>query len=240
MAAHVERHDLQRHVRVVGHLQQVLDLLAHDRGVAHRAAQHGLVQRGPQPRRAGPRQQPLAAHPQLDPPVQLVPADRRVAQLDDLAGVRRRLEQPGHELHLVVTDDRRGLLEADVRLEPVRQQVTEVVPPARVAGLAGQVEQALPVGGIGHAVQGEQVLDVPVLEADPAVLHPADLRMRATDGLRGLLGSDLPGLTESAELGSQDDPLDRRPARTPTEIPDRPLPGSAFGRAHRHPSVVDT
>ena len=46
MAAHVERHDLQRDVRVVGHFQQVLYLLAHDRGVPHRPAQHGLVQRG--------------------------------------------------------------------------------------------------------------------------------------------------------------------------------------------------
>ena len=237
--AHPERDDLQRHRGVLGHLDEVLDLLAHHLGTADRAPQYRLVENGPEPGRGHLGQQSLAAHPQLDPPVQLLVADGAVPETDHFTGVGPRLQQARHELYFVVADDGGGGFQADVRLEPVRQEVAEIVPPSGVAGLPGQRQQARPLVGIGDAVQREQVADVPVLEADPAVLHPADLGMRAANSLSGMLGRDLPGLTESAQLSTQHDPLNGRTTRAATKIPDRPLPGDALRRAHRHPSVVD-
>src|SRR6202008_3046113 len=61
-----------------------------------------------------------------------------------------------------------------------------------------------------YAVHREQVDDVSLLEADPAELHPADLRVRAADRVAGVGAGDLRGLTQAAELGAEHDPSGRR------------------------------
>src|SRR6202035_3381028 len=88
--------------------------------------------------------------------------------------------------------------------------------------LPGQVQQRRPLLGISYAVQGEQVGHVALLEADPAVFHPADLGVRPADAVasarRGeqraavawfddqmdadaiVVGAGLAGLTATAEL----------------------------------------
>ena len=98
-----------------------------------------------------------------------------VAEPGDGAGVVLGLEQAVHELDFEGPDDRGGRLQPQVRLEPVGQDVVVLRPPAGAVGLPGERQQADPLLIIGHAVQGEQVGHVPLLEANPAVLHPADL-----------------------------------------------------------------
>ena len=107
-----------------------------------------------------------------------------VAEQRDRARVVLGLQQPGNELDLVGPDAGRGLLQADVGLEPGGQHVGVVVPPAVRAGAAGQLAQRLALLLVGHLVEGEQVGDVAVLEADPAGLQPADLGAGRPDHAR--------------------------------------------------------
>ena len=55
--------------RSLAYLEQVLDLRAHDRGAADRAAQRRLVDHRPQVRRVGAVQDLLAAHPHRELPL---------------------------------------------------------------------------------------------------------------------------------------------------------------------------
>jgi len=98
-----------------------------------------------------------------------------VAEQRDRPRVVGCLEQAVHELHLKRADDRGGRLQAEVLLEPVGGDVGEGRPPARGVGPPLQGLHLGPQVRIGDGVQGEQVIDVAVLEPDPAVLQPADL-----------------------------------------------------------------
>ncbi len=151
-------------------------------------------------------------HPQADPVLDLVGRGRAVTQHGDAAGVVLGLEQARHELQLEGPDQRRGLLQAHVGLEPVRHDVVVLGPPALVIGLAGQRQHALPLLGVGDAVQAEQVRDVALLEADPAVLHPADLGPGGPDLVAGLVGRQPGGLAQAPKLDSQEHPQDGRAA----------------------------
>ena len=79
----------------------------------------------------------------------------RNAGHDDGAGVVGGLQQPGQELHLVAADQRGGLLEADVGVEPVRQHLFVGLPPRRVVGLLGQQQHRVALVLLDDAVQGE-------------------------------------------------------------------------------------
>ncbi len=68
---------------------------------------------------------------------------RQGAQPDDRAGVVLDLQQAGDELQLVLADEGGGGLKAEVRLDPVRQDVRVPLPPAGRVGFPGQVEQRL-------------------------------------------------------------------------------------------------
>ena len=79
------------------------------------------------------------------------------------------------------------------------------MPPPGPGGLAGQLEHVGPLGFPGHAVQGEQVRQVTLLHADPAVLQPADLRRRRPDHLARRLAGDAVRLTQAAQLAAERD-----------------------------------
>jgi hypothetical protein len=194
----VERDHLNGDVGLLGGLDEGDDLLAQDAGATDRAAQRGLVHDGPQLGRIAAGQQVLARHPQVDPAVDLLGAGGAVAEHDDRPGVVAGLQQAGHELHLVRADQRRGRLEPEVGGEPGRRHVAVPVPPAGVVGLPGQREQGGALAVLPDAVEGEQVGDVALLEADAAQLHPADLRLRGADLPAGGLAGDPLALSELA------------------------------------------
>jgi hypothetical protein len=129
-----------------------------------------------------------------------------VAEADDGARVVGRLEQAVHELRLVRTDDGRGLFQADVGLQPRRDEVGVLVPPAGRVGLAGERQQRLAVLVVGDLVEREQVGHVAQLEAAAAELEAADLRPGAPDRVAGLVRRDTARLAQAPELGSEHDP----------------------------------
>src|SRR2546429_75037 len=162
-----EREDLQRHRRVIRHLDEVLQLLADDFAAADRAAQRALVDHDPQLRGVGPAQDLLAAGAQLAPAGDLLLGGRG-ALADQRAGVPFGLQQPRHELDLVGPDDRRRRLQAHVGLQPGREDVGVGVPPARRVRFPGQVQQGGAFFAVGNAVEGKEAAHIALLQADPA------------------------------------------------------------------------
>jgi hypothetical protein len=136
-----------------------------------------------------------------------------VAQYGHRARVVFGLEQARHELQLISPDQGRRLLQPDIGLEPVRQHVVIPGPPARAVGALGQPQQVPALADIGHAVEGEQVGDVPLLEADPAMLESADLGTGSPDLVTGIFRRDAGRLTQLTELATKQHAEHRRPAR---------------------------
>src|SRR5690606_16875540 len=128
------------------------------------------------------------------------------------AGVLLGLQQSRHQMHLVGADEFRGALQADEGLEPGGKLVPVEVPPAGRVGLPGQLEQSLPLGFVGDAVEREQVCDVALLEPDLAQLHPADLGLGRPDLPAGGLPGDALRLAQPAELCAQQDTAHGRTA----------------------------
>jgi hypothetical protein len=77
------------------------------------------------------------------------------------------------------------------------------VPPAGVVGLAGQRQQPRALLLVVQPVQAEQVLDVALLETDPAEFHPADLRFGGADLPAGVLPADPLRLAQAAQMSTQ-------------------------------------
>ncbi len=202
MAATAERHDLNGDVRQRGYLDEPVQLLAHHRAPAHRPPQRRLVHDRPHDRRLRPGEQVLALEPHAHPAVDLVRRCGLVAQQGDGAGVSLGLEQAMHELHLEGADHRGGPFQAQVRLEPVGQDVAVLRPPARDVGLPGKRQHPSAHLLIGHAVQGEQVGHVPLLKPHPAVFHPADLGPGGPDLIPSLVVRDACCLTQTVQLVS--------------------------------------
>jgi hypothetical protein len=176
VAPGVERDDLDGHVaQAAGGLKEVGQLPAHDRAAADWPLDRSLVQDRPHQRWPWLGEHLLPGQPQRHPLVDLHGGRRGVAKQRDSARVVVCLEQPVHELHLERADDRGRRLQAEVLLEPVGGHVGEGRPPAGLVRLPLQCLHLGPQVRIGHGVQGEQVIDVPVLESDPAVFQPADL-----------------------------------------------------------------
>jgi hypothetical protein len=93
---------------------------------------------------------------------------------------------------------------AEVGLEPGRQHLAETVPPAQRVGLAHQVQDLLALLVLGHAVEGEQVLDVALLERDLPGLQAADLRLGGPDVVPGLAHRDVLLLAQASQQGTQE------------------------------------
>src|SRR5262249_6549969 len=114
----------------------------------------------------------------------------------------------------------------DVRLEPGRQYVRVVVPPARGVGPAGQRAQRLAFLIVGHAIESQQVGDIAIFEAHPPGFEPADLRMGRPDYSSRVLKRDPLRLAKRPKLGTKQYPQNRGPAdsggdRTPVLAADR-------------------
>src|SRR6266516_1495464 len=136
VASRAERHHLDGEVGKGRDVEEVPDLTAHRGGAADRPAKRGLIDDGPHARWIWPGEEPLAFHPHAYPPFDLGLSGVGMAELYHRAGVVLSLQQARDELHLVTADDAGALLQPEVRLEPVRHQVTVAVPPARYVRLA--------------------------------------------------------------------------------------------------------
>src|SRR6185437_6069679 len=79
------------------------------------------------------------------------------------------------------------------------------MPPAGLVGLPDHLEECLALPGVCHSVHGEQVDHVPLLEADPAQLESADLRLGGADGVTGFRARDLGGYPQPAQPRAQHD-----------------------------------
>ena len=180
---------------------------------------------GPDDRSAGGEDQLLAAGPQLQAAVDLGGVVEGEAR--DGEGVLPGLEESRHELQLVRPDDRAGLLQAEIGLEPPGQQVRVALPPAGRVRLAGQREELVPLGLRDKAVEREQVGDVALLETHAPELEPADLGRRRPDGVAGLLAAHARGLAAAAQLATEGDASGGRPVSGPAL-------GAIGGDATRH------
>src|SRR5512146_1477117 len=177
-------------------------LCPHHGRTADRAAQRGFVEHHAQADRVFSEEPGLAGHAQTDPAGDLLGIG--VSKQRDGAGVVFRLQQAGHELHLVPADLDGGLLEADVLLEPGRQDGGVVLPPAARVGADGDAAQRLYLRLVGDAVMHEQVDDVAVLEGHAAALQPAHLRVGGADDVTRLLQRDPLRLTQPPKLGPEE------------------------------------
>ena len=90
-----------------------------------------------------------------------------MAEQGDGAGVAGGLEQAVDELELEGADDRGGGFQAEVGLEPAGRDVAVAGPPAGGVGLPDQGQDLVAGGGVGDAVEGEQVGDVAFFEPGP-------------------------------------------------------------------------
>ena len=120
---------------------------AHHLGAAHRAAQHGLVEDGPEGRRLGLGEQFLALHAQVDPALDLLVGLVGEADAQHRAGVVVGLQQARDVVRLVGPDDGGLALQADVGAEPVGQHVAVLVPPARRLASRARREEVVDLRG---------------------------------------------------------------------------------------------
>ena len=156
-------------MRHLGHLDEAVELGAHHGRAADGPPQHGLVHDRPDPGRVRPGEQVLALEAQGHPVLDLAGRYGLVAEPGDGPRVVLGLEQAVDELDVETADGGGRGLQAEVRLEPVGQDVAVLGPPVRLAGLLGQGEEPRPHLLVGHAVHGEQVRHIADLEPDPAV-----------------------------------------------------------------------
>src|ERR1035441_6721891 len=177
-----------------------------------RPPQSRLTHHSPQARCVCLGQQLLPGHPQAHPALYLLVSRTRLPERHHCPCVVRRLEQSRDELDLIEPDQRSGLLQAHVDLEPIRQNIAVLMPPTRFIGLPGQHDQGIPFRLISDAVHFEQVDDVSLLEADSPKLHAADLRAGCTNRVSGVLPSDSLGLAQSSQLGAEKDAENGRSA----------------------------
>ena len=96
----------------------MLQLRPHHLRAADGTPQRRLVDDRPEEGAVGLFEHPLALHPQVDAACDLLGRDPARSRGDDRPGVLLRLQQAGHELHLVGADPGGRLLQADVGLEP--------------------------------------------------------------------------------------------------------------------------
>jgi hypothetical protein len=183
----------------------VRQLFPHDPPRPDRPAQGRLVDHGPQLGRARLGEHPLPGQPQVDPPLDFFGRHPAPPDKDDAACVVLGLQQAGDELDLIGAQVGRRLLQPQVHLEPRRQQVGVLLPPARPVGLPHQPEELGPLLRVGDAVEREQVRDVTLLEPDPPELEPADLGVEGADRVARGLPADATRLAQPAQLRAEHD-----------------------------------
>src|SRR5699024_3286353 len=204
VTTHGECGDLEGDVGATAHVEQVLDLSAHDIVATVGAVQYGLVDDRPQAWGVRLREPLLSTDTHVHTRVDVLVGTGRVGQLDHRACVVRRLQEAGDELDLEGTDDRRGLLQPHVHAEPLRQHVAVLVPPALGIGAGDEPEEGVALLGVIDSVQLEQVVDVALFEADLAEFHAADLGVGGTDLVTGVVTGNALLLAKAPELGPEE------------------------------------
>jgi len=122
-----------------------------------------------------------------------------------------------------------------LRLEPRRQQVAVPLPPPRHVGLPGQIEELLPFVLV-DAVEAEEIDEVAFLEPVPAQFHPADLRPRRPDQVRGFLPADPGRFATFPQLRADSHPQHCGPDAIARLIPQHPeWHGGLLGRVSNAP-----
>jgi hypothetical protein len=140
---------------VRGCLDQAPGLPGHDGRAADLAPQRGLVKDGAQAQRVlALEDEVLAAEPDLDALLDLVRAELAGAGADDGARVGLGLELAGDGEGLEDAERLRGGLQPDVGGVGAAEDAGVGVPPALLAGLAGQADQRVADLGVGDRVQG--------------------------------------------------------------------------------------
>src|SRR4029453_4517830 len=86
-------------------------------------------------------------------------------------GIVPGLQQTRNEVDLVGADERRRLLQAEIRQEPRRYDVRELLPPFRRIRLPGQRHHGGPLL-VPDAVQGEQIADITFLSYTCTCIEP--------------------------------------------------------------------
>ncbi len=207
--------DLHGDRRGCGGVGEPLELGAHHGRAAGLAAQHGLVEHGPELEGGLAGQQFLAGGAGGEEPVGLGGVQGgHAGGRRDRAGVAGGLQQRRDELGLVGADGGSVGFQADVGGVRVGQHVAVAVPPAALAGLAGQRGQGVAPGGVADLVQVEQGAQVGQAEPDElGALDPAELGPVPAQLAGGLLVSEPGCLAELPQLGRQPAAADRRAAQ---------------------------
>ncbi len=194
-------------MRELGDLQEPLDLLPHDPRAADRPVQNGLLHHHPQRRGVLPFQQALAAQPQLHTACELLLAAVRQAAAQHGVRVFAGLQKPRDVLGLVRAEGLGAGLQADVGGEPARDGVAIGVPPARLVGLLGQVDELVDLLAV-RAEGLQELLDVERLQGHLGLLQPTDRQGRHAQSLGRVLqrgaGADPHLLQPTAEDHAQD------------------------------------
>ncbi|KMS81222.1 hypothetical protein ACZ91_60875 [Streptomyces regensis] len=150
----VQREYLQVNAGTLAHFQEMVELLGHDVGVSALAVQHGLIDDDPQPSRITVTfEDLLSTCTKLNALLHLLVRELRVRS-DDGFGVRRGLQQAGHDVG--VEDDHIGRtrLEPQEQVEPRWDSGLQVFPP--VASLASSFNEPHEVGQpLGNAIEAE-------------------------------------------------------------------------------------
>src|SRR5262249_35290745 len=156
-----------------GALDQVAELFAHHLGAAHHPPDNRLVDDSPEARPVLSRQDVLPFRADLHSTLDFLPIQFTGAVSERLPGVLLGLEQAGHHVGLEVADGCGPGFQPDVDLVGIGQDVTERVPPAGLAGFAGQPDQAVAFRP-GDAVELQQDPDVAGLGTAAAGLDAED------------------------------------------------------------------
>ena len=128
---------------------------------------------------------------------------------DDRAGVVGGLEQTRNQLWLERADLGRLGLQPDVDLEPVRQHVVVRLPPAPLAGVAGDLDERVHLVAL-HAVQLKEPTGDRRHDGHLGVLDAADRRLRDAHLLGGLVGGHAGLFTEATQRSGQASTSDGR------------------------------
>ena len=205
-----EGDDLQPDVRQGRGLHQPGDLVAHDTGAADRAAQNRFIHHHPQHRCVRAGQQGLPLQAQRHDAVDVRRRSVRHTCPQDGCGVVLGLQEAGDVVRLIGADQVGFALQADEGAEPFGQHIAEPVPPARLVGLAGEVEEAVDLVLLADAVGRQQLLDVREFEADLGLLHAPNRGVGHIEGLGGSLKGQSRLLTQVLQSLSEHHPQDGR------------------------------
>src|ERR1039458_3659875 len=196
------RHDLDGRLALLSGVGQVAELLVHHARAADDTVDDRLVDDGPEPRPVIAGQDLLPGQADFNQAFDSIGVQLYRPVPEDLAGVVRGLEQAGHDHRLEVADRGGAGFQADVDLVRVRQDIAEGMPPAGLAGVPGQLDQAVTFGA-GDAVELEQHPDVAGLGSAAAGLDAEERGGRPLQLARDLFTAHTGGLAAALEFHRQ-------------------------------------